>query len=335
MGASHQIASSLDGKKHVVWNRGGMWLLEEGNLEEARKISSATHNNKSRRQLEIELTKLMQAEGIDTEWEMIEWNYNPRFSPDGTKIVYSTNRDFDAHNSTSLWIYDLKTNTEKRLFYKDGYHYGALTWLNDGQLLVGESGPILPTETGYYSETAYYLVDVHGNKRELIVPEGIGFQAILPSGVVAYVSYNFEMEGAHLMAVATAIGIGTIDPKTLTIVPKGVERALPAEAAPATFKKVSLNPSGTKLAYSYSETRGSRYGYNILKMVDIIRNKDLEIDLEHAGIDPWELHGHTLRWLSDDQILIHTGRGGRYFDASVNMYVQTLVFSTWLYKLGQ
>ncbi|MCL5993907.1 MAG: hypothetical protein M1552_07060 [Firmicutes bacterium] len=332
---SYKIASSSDGKNHVVWNMGGMWLLEEGNLEKARKISSELHNNKIRRQLEQELTEIQQARGIDTAWEMIEWNYNPRFSPDGTKIVYSTNRDFETRDSMSVWIFDLETNTEKRLFGGGRYDYGVIGWLNDEQMLVGKSDG-----EDIFARAQVYLVDARGNKKEVIVPDGIGLQTILPNGVVAYVSYviqyvpYLEMEGAYPMAVATAVGIGTIDPKTLTIVPKGVERALPAEAAPATFKKVSLNPSGTTLAYSYSETRDGRYGYNILKIVDIIRNKDLEIDLEKAGIDPWELLSHTLRWISDDQILIHTMRGERYFDASADTYVQTPVFSTWLHKLG-
>jgi hypothetical protein len=314
---SYQIASSPDGKRHVVWNRGGMWLLEEGSLDEARKISSDTHNNKNRRQLEIELTKLQQARGIDTEWEMIEWNYNPRFSPDGTKIVYNTNRDFETRNSLSVWVYDLETNTEKRLLGGGRYDYGVAGWLNDGQMLVGkfDSEDVVAGST-------QHLVDLQGEKGPpLTFPGGEflrGFWTFHPSGLIAYAPRAGESGPIPL-------AVGSIDQKSMTIVPK-IERV----AAPYAYGVVSFNPSGTKLAFTYNTTRFGRDGYAVLEVVDIARNKNLEIEQEQLE---GRISGGSVKWIADDQILLHTDRPERYFSDVENMYVQTMIFSTWLFRL--
>ncbi|MBS4007841.1 MAG: PD40 domain-containing protein [Clostridium sp.] len=161
METSYQLVSSPDGKRHILWTDGGMWLLEEGTLDEARKISSELHNNKTRRQLEVEVTELIQAQGIDTGWEVIVWNNDPRFSPDGTKIVYTTNRDFETRNSWSVWVYDLETNTERRLLGGGRYDYGAAGWLNDGRLLVGKSDG-----ENIFAGSTHYLVDLQGENQQ-------------------------------------------------------------------------------------------------------------------------------------------------------------------------
>lgn len=70
----------------------------------------------------------------------------------------------------------------------------------------------------------------------------------------------------------------------------------------------------------------------MLEVVDIARNKNLEIEQDQLE---GRISGGSVKWIADDQILLHTDRPERYFSDVENMYVQSMIFSTWLYKLGQ
>ena len=92
------LIPSPDHNKYLLATENGLWLIEAGK-ENAVKISKDEFNGKTYEELRLELQKrLVGEEGPAIVW----WNDNPIFSPDGSRIVYMTNRDCIATGGSSL-----------------------------------------------------------------------------------------------------------------------------------------------------------------------------------------------------------------------------------------
>lgn len=125
------FVSSNDKTKYLISSLKGLWLLE-GDSKNAVMISKETFNGKSYEELQAEMSlKYAGSDGT----EVIFWNDNPIFSPDGSKIAYITNRDCISTGGQSVWLYDLETGEEKVLTSGSGEYYRCIGWLSPNHIL--------------------------------------------------------------------------------------------------------------------------------------------------------------------------------------------------------
>ncbi len=78
---------------------------------------------------------------ITGKWERIEWVTNPRISPDGTKILYESNKyaeDGKPVYRLGLWVFDIQSGTEERIARPEETDPSHVTadyrWTEDGKV---------------------------------------------------------------------------------------------------------------------------------------------------------------------------------------------------------
>ena len=66
-----------------------------------------------------------------------QFDYNPQFSPEGSRIVFSSSRT----GTTGIWLADADGGNVKPLHIQEGAHSGTPRWSPDGQRVVFDSNP--------------------------------------------------------------------------------------------------------------------------------------------------------------------------------------------------
>jgi Tol biopolymer transport system component len=92
--------------------------------------------------------KLKDVKSTETSEEIIEKtgfaNYFPQFSPDGKKIAYLSNQDFD-YSRTALFMYDVSTKKSEMIAFPVSTNFA---WSNDGKKIIYAERTFPPTIDG-------------------------------------------------------------------------------------------------------------------------------------------------------------------------------------------
>jgi len=182
IGLGCEFVSSNDKTKYLIASDKGLWMLE-GNSKNAVMISKKTFNGKSYEELQAEIS-LKYADSDGTEG--LFWNDSPIFSPDGSKIVYITNRDCISTGGQSVWLYDLGTGEEKVLTNSSGEYYRCIGWLSPNHILCQK----------YSGEKVYNIVIEDTGKIIDLSLEGKNVEILgtTYSGLIAYAPYYSSNE---------------------------------------------------------------------------------------------------------------------------------------------
>ena len=179
-----EFVPSNDKTKYLIATVRGLWMLEGS--KKAVMISKKTFNGKSYEELQEEMSlKYAGSDGT----EVIFWNDIPIFSPDGSKIVYITNRDCISTGGQSVWLYDLETGEEKVLASGSGEYYRCIGWLSQNHILCQK----------YSGDKVYNIVIEDTGKIIDLNLEGENVENIdildtTYSGLIAYAPYYSSNE---------------------------------------------------------------------------------------------------------------------------------------------
>ncbi|NNG68159.1 TolB family protein [Caldanaerobacter subterraneus] len=260
--------------KFWYFTKKGFWLIDfNGN---AKKLSQDKFNGKTYDELQEELiTKT--GDSNATLW----WSDNPIFSPDGTKVVYMTNRDCIDSGGSSLWLYDLTVGEELPLVKNiKGEHYKAIGWLDSSHILY----------VVYYTneKNEYYISDISGRYEKLNLegkqPYVLG---IYPDLQILYTSdYSASRD----------ICLGKVD-----LVTKAVKEVYKKTLDGVLRNSCGLNPNGSRLAFMYAPDSNGTLQY--LTVVNLANKK--EILIKRAPLSE-ELRTvlNSFEWLDNTRLLI-------------------------------
>jgi hypothetical protein len=69
---------------------------------------------------------------------ILYWARQPKWSSDGSIISFMSNRDRVESNSIGVWIHDVATNQEYKVYERDSFTPHILGWTPDNQILINE-----------------------------------------------------------------------------------------------------------------------------------------------------------------------------------------------------
>lgn len=288
-----RLIMSPDKQKYLIPTDSGLWLLEN-DTKQATKISKDTYKGQNRAQLTEKLKSLYpELDGPFIIW----WNEHPIFSPDSSKIAFTTNRDFQTANGMSLWVYDFASNEERPIVSTiDGEHYLIKGWVGTEHLIVERHMDLLIN---------YYIVDMMGNLIEL------NFEGENPI-LIATHSNGYLLHSPDAPHENIYVSKTGLDKQTVSNI---AQIALDGQII---SNSVTFNPSGTKVAYISSAT-DSRF--RLLNIFDFNLGKEIEIDQKHLNGD--FVGGQAAFWISDNQLLVNAEKREN------NM----IKVSTWIYSM--
>lgn len=116
---------------YLAYTDMGIWRIDPEKLS-AIKISSDTYSGRTQDEISNKIMK------IYPEW-YLTWIDSVKISPDGSYIVYRTNRDSALMNETSVWGIDLKTGEERQLI-PSSYNNDIVGFITDSHIVVGALG---------------------------------------------------------------------------------------------------------------------------------------------------------------------------------------------------
>ncbi|WP_029689117.1 PD40 domain-containing protein [Thermoanaerobacter sp. A7A] len=263
-----------DKDKFWYFTNKGFWLIDfKGN---AKKLSQDKFNGETYDELQEELKAK-----IGDSNAMLWWADNPVFSPDGSKVVYMTNRDCIDSGGSSLWLYDLATG-EERLLIKNvkSENYRAVGWLDNSHVLY----------TVYYTteRNSYYISDISG-KHEKVNLEGKQpyILGICHASLILYTpDYSASREICLVKVDLATNAVKEVYKKTLD----GVLR-----------DPCSLSPDGSSLAFMYSPDSNDTIQY--LAVVNLVSKKETLIK-RLPLTEGVKLILDGFNWLDDTRLLI-------------------------------
>lgn len=229
-----EFVVSGDGAKCLAATEKGLWKLDADG-KKAEKLSVQSYNGKSYEELMEEMNSGITSED---EFNVLFWNANPVINPDGTKVVYSSNRDCTTGGGYSLWLYDLETGEEKVIAQSSGEYYICRGWLDTDTVLCQKS---------YEDEHSYCSVDGSGNINDIDLGSEYAEVLCTGSGFVAYTPDN---------SVSDEVCIAKYNPesKELSSICKNqIDGALRGNG--------SFDEEGTKFAYLYAPSSNETLQY--------------------------------------------------------------------------
>lgn len=127
-----EFVYDIDSEVYLIATETGLWQLDtKSNLPI--KLSYSSYDNKSYDDLLKELNEGQEYKGG------LFWNTHAVISPDGSKVVYSSNKDCTERKGYSLWLYDFDASQEHILAGSTGEYYTAIGWLNSDTVLCSRS----------------------------------------------------------------------------------------------------------------------------------------------------------------------------------------------------
>ncbi|MBE0447090.1 MAG: PD40 domain-containing protein [Actinobacteria bacterium] len=264
-----ELTPSSDYSKYIIPTGKGLWLVDP-EKERTTKITADSYGGKTI----DELRGYGIATGKEESWSLF-WNDNPLFSPDGSKIVYVTNRDC-LEKGTSIWLLDLSTGDEHPLKNNEnGEHYRVRGWIDNDHILYSKF-------TGNLDYA--FIADISGNYSEMDMPSLSGVLAQHPNGMIAHTP---DYEAGKDIFVAK-IGAD-----------KSLIKLHKIDCSHLTYDSVGFSPDGSKVVFAYMvDDRGTEN----ISVVDLNSKKELVLT------DP-PSRGHVLgdvKWLDNERLLIHT-----------------------------
>jgi len=281
------LIPSPDHTKGIFYNEKGLWLLQAGK-QGASKVSKDKYNGKSYNDLVNELKKkLAGSEGPAIIW----WNDNPIFSPDSSKIVYTTNRDCVESGGSSIWLYDLATGEEQPLIRNTGgEHYRCKGWLNTKYIIYQKLAR---------GSSQYFIADVEGNSQELKL------DAEKPDILSVYsemIAYTNESRDICVIKVDLENNPGSVN----VIYEKPIEGVLRQTMPPAfSATRRNFSPDGSKLAYLYAPDSNETVRH--LVIVDL-NTKEETFLKEVPSKDGVRTVFYDFDWLDNQRLLIRVSR---------------------------
>jgi hypothetical protein len=290
-----QLINSPDNTKYLLTDGiRDLWLLES-DTNNAVKISTDTYNGKTYDELSAELLKYFRSKGIEgpaTIW----WNDNPIFSPDGSKIIYATNRNCMT-GGTSLWIYDFTTKEEHSLIGNEGgEYYRCDGWVDNTHIVAHK----------YYqnNKVSYFVADTNGRMVPLNLEGKDPYVlSVSDQGLIAYTSNYSESRDIMVIKLGQDGSITELYSRTIN----GTLRSYDPEL---------LSSDGTKIAYLYAPDKDET-SQNLV-VADLENNK--ETIIERA---PTKETLYNFSWLDDNRLLIHA------FKVTNGMHE----VSSWIYNI--
>lgn len=220
-----EFAAGGDGSKCLAATEKGLWKID-ADSEKAERISEQSYNGKSYEELLEEMNSGITSED---EFNALFWNSNPVVNPDGTKVVYSSNRDCTAGGGYSLWLYDFETGEEKVIAQSEGEYYICRGWLDVNTVICQRS---------YRDEHTYCSVDDNGNINGLDLGSEYAEVLCTGAGFVAYTPDN---------SVSNEVCIAKYDPES-----KELSSICQNQTDGVLRGNGSFDKEGTKFAYLYA-----------------------------------------------------------------------------------
>jgi len=306
--SSYGLIPSPDCTKYILTTEKGLWLLEAGKQVPS-KISKDKFNGKTYNDLRNELRKkLAGIEGPAIVW----WNDNPIFSPDGSKIVYMTNRDCVASGGSSLWLYDLATGEERPLITNaGGEHHRCQGWMDNNHIVYVKSAQGIDQ---------YFITDVEGNPKELRLDgKESRILSIYNDMIAYYYSQGSQRDFFRMVKIDPENSLDDVS----VIYEKSIEGALRQTMPPAfSATRRNFSPDGSKLAYLYAPDSDETVPYIAIVSLD---TREETILKEALSKDKERTVFYDFDWLDNQRLLV---RISRVIDGMNEI-------SSWIYKIGK
>lgn len=282
------LIPSPDHTKYLLATEKGLWLIETGK-ENAVKISKDEFNGKTYAELNTELQKrLAGQEGPAILW----WNDNPIFSPDGSKIVYMTNRDCVATGGSSLWLHDLATGEERPLIKNvGGEHYRCTAWLDNKRIVyqkfTGSTGSL------------YFITDVEGVSKELKLEGKNPSILAVHDGTLAWTPDCSAPKEIYLAKVDLDGTVVKLYEKSVN----GTLRQVISDVIPVNYNNFS--PDGSRFAYLFApDTDDTVQNIAIVNL----KTKEEVILKEAPSKEGARTVFYDFTWLDDRRLLVRVTR---------------------------
>ncbi|MBN2373430.1 PD40 domain-containing protein [bacterium] len=292
--SSFLLLPSPDKSRYIVQDSPdiGLWLIVKGKTD-AVKISKDNFNGKIRHELRDELFK-------QTGHTSLFWNPDPVFSPDSSKIVFTTNRDCTDIKGNSIWLQDLSTGKEGALIKAgiDG-HYSVKGWIDNEHIIYTQGEPV-----------SYYLLDITGNAKPLKFPEGNpAILAFGPEGTTVW-----EQNRIIIYVAKVAVNTGDV----INLYENRIDGTL--------RDPYNFSPDSSKFAYLFVPNDDD--AGQSLTVLDLKTGKDRVIKptsvTKPASIgEVVRISLHSFSWLDNKRLLIHI----RY------IITNGFIITSWIYNL--
>ncbi len=281
---------SPDYSRFVLATQKGLWLLEAGKPS-ANKISKDEFNGRTYNELRSELQeKLAGIEGPATLW----WNDNPIFSPDNSKIVYTTNRDCIESGGNSIWLYDLATGKEQPITRDaDGAHHRCEGWVDNEYIIYMKSTK---------GVNQYYITKINDKSKELKLEGETPDILSMYGNIIAYTTDVFNQRNLRVVKIDpenSSSDINFIYEKQF----EGVLRQIMPHAFSPTGRNFS--PDGSKLAYLYAPDSNETIMH--IAIIDL-NTKEVTILKEAPSKDGIRTVFHDFDWLDNQRLLVRVSR---------------------------
>ncbi len=240
-----QFAISPDGRKSLIASDDGLWLAIPAD-NRLKRISAGSYKGKSYEELE---KKSIEAHGKN----LVAWNADAMFSPDGTKIVYKSNKNNVGVRGAALFAYDLASGTETVIGDTAEADYMVLGWVTP-ETMVCQKFSI--------AGISVVLIDLNGKETKLRLA---GEKPAIYAVQNEFIAYATELSGGDIH-IAKANAAGTVQ-EISTVKMRGTIRLRGNNG---------FSPDHSYFAFIYVPDKKQTQRY--LKVVDLQSNTVTDID---------------------------------------------------------